>query len=193
MGDSSQCFSLQARIPLGKPHILVVDDDDSVRDLYQRMLNRHGYKVTVVSGGRKRWTSWPRRRSTLSCWTCGCRALEQADKDGIVFLYPPSGKRVAETPVLPTASTLEGNYPNPFNSSTAIPFSLAQEGEVRLGIYDSSGQEVRAVMQRHEKAGSHVVTWDGRDAHGVKVASGVYLCRLSVGDGVWVRKMALLK
>lgn len=64
---------------------------------------------------------------------------------------------------------------------------------MRLGIYDSSGQEVRAVMQRHEKAGSHVVTWDGRDAHGVKVASGVYLCRLSVGDGVWVRKMALLK
>lgn len=53
MGDSSQCFSLQARIPLGKPHTLVVDDDDSVRDLYQRMLNRHGYKVTVVSGGQE--------------------------------------------------------------------------------------------------------------------------------------------
>jgi flagellar hook assembly protein FlgD len=85
------------------------------------------------------------------------------------------------------------NYPTPFNPRTSIGYCVAQEGEVRLSVYNVLGQEVVSLVDGPQAAGRHVVTWDGRDAGGGAVASGLYFCRLEAGDFVQTKKMLLLR
>lgn len=94
----------------------------------------------------------------------------------------------------PGAFRLMPNYPNPFNASTVIRFSLTQPASVRLGVYDLLGQRVRNLVKAEMESGDHRVVWDGRNEAGQDVSSGVYLIRL-IGDrgGMQVRKMVLLR
>lgn len=85
------------------------------------------------------------------------------------------------------------NRPNPFNPSTVIEYYLPQDGEVRLEIYDVKGRHIRRLVSRHEEAGQHKVTWDGRDSCGSPVASGVYVYRLDAGKNMVSKKMILLR
>ena len=88
------------------------------------------------------------------------------------------------------------NAPNPFNAATTISFqvpaALAGE-EIRLGIYNLAGQLVRLLHPESQRAGEHRLTWDGRDAQGLEVASGVYIYRLEVGTEAAHRRMLLLR
>lgn len=88
------------------------------------------------------------------------------------------------------------NAPNPFNASTAIsfliPFRLANE-ETHLSIYNLAGQIVRVLRPETQQAGEHRLSWDGRDALGREVASGVYIYRLNVGEWAVHRRMLLLR
>ena len=88
---------------------------------------------------------------------------------------------------------MEQNFPNPFNPVTTIQFSLPQEDAVRLVIYNSLGQAVRVLVSEHMGAGRHTASWDGTDDLGRDVASGVYLYRLTSGQGTLVRRMMLVK
>jgi plastocyanin len=96
-----------------------------------------------------------------------------------------------ETPA-PTA-TLEQNFPNPFNPSTTIAYTLPNRTRVAMGIYDSEGALVIRLDQGLREAGTHRAEWDGRDASGALVGSGVYFYRLEGVAGVAPRKMVLLK
>lgn len=84
--------------------------------------------------------------------------------------------------------TLVGNYPNPFNPTTEISFSLPSASHVKLEVFNVMGQKVATVVDKHLEAGDHSVTWDGS-----QVASGVYFYRLDAGDFSTTRKMILLK
>ena len=68
--------------------------------------------------------------------------------------------------------------PNPFNPSTTIRYDLPEASHVRLSIYDITGRHVRALVDAYTAAGTHAVVWDGTDASGRAVASGVHLVRL---------------
>ncbi len=84
--------------------------------------------------------------------------------------------------------------PNPFNPHTTIQFHLPARGVVSLALYNLRGQVVRTIAQEHSlEAGRHTLVWDGRDAQGRSVASGMYLYRLTVGEQALVRKIILLK
>jgi hypothetical protein len=83
--------------------------------------------------------------------------------------------------------------PNPFNPSTAIPFSLPVRAEVRLVVYDVSGRFVRALVDGVREAGEYQARWDGRDARGASAATGVYYYALEVGDWRDTRAMVLLR
>ena len=98
-----------------------------------------------------------------------------------------------ETSQLPEDYALRQNYPNPFNPRTSIGYTLAREGQVRLSVYNVLGQEIVTLAAGPQVAGGHVVTWDGRDAGGRSVASGLYFCRLQAGDFVQTKKMLLLR
>jgi hypothetical protein len=85
------------------------------------------------------------------------------------------------------------NVPNPFNPSTTIPFSVAENARVSLRVFDARGALVATLVERDMPAGSHSAVWDGRDSKGIAVASGVYFVRLESNDRVSTRKMVLAK
>jgi len=94
---------------------------------------------------------------------------------------------------LPQRVELLQNHPNPFNPETVIPFSLPRPAQVVVRVYTPLGQLVRTLVQETRQAGYHSVVWDGRDRIGREVASGVYVCHLTVGDVVDVVKAVLLR
>ena len=94
---------------------------------------------------------------------------------------------------VPETSALEQNYPNPFNPTTQIRFQLAEAADVRLSVYDVTGREVAVLVSDRMEAGSYEVAWEGRDASGRVLPSGVYLYRLEAGTFTAVRTMALVK
>jgi hypothetical protein len=89
--------------------------------------------------------------------------------------------------------SLGQNHPNPFNPVTHIPFVIDEAGHVALGVYDISGRLVRNLIDRPMRAGNHAEEWNGRDANGNAVASGVYFYRLTAGGRTLMRKAVLLK
>ena len=88
---------------------------------------------------------------------------------------------------------LERNYPNPFNSGTVIPFSLSSETEVHLQVFDVLGRPVVNLVVGRLQIGLYRVSWEGRDAGGQPVPSGIYLYRLSSGKRAESRKMTLVR
>ena len=93
----------------------------------------------------------------------------------------------------PNRFSLGQNYPNPFNASTHIDFSLAAPSHVVLALFDASGQRVRTLVDGPRQAGSHTVSWNGRNAGGISLASGVYFYRLQTDRSTQVRRLILLK
>ena len=95
------------------------------------------------------------------------------------------------TPQLLTA--LSSNYPNPFNPSTNISFSLANPGEVSIQIFNQKGQLVKTLLNSSLPAGNHQLTWNGTDEQGAQVGSGVYFYRMKSGKYSSTRKMVMMK
>ncbi len=95
--------------------------------------------------------------------------------------------------VIPDRIELAQNFPNPFNPTTTIRFGLVSGGKVKLVIYNVLGQRVRELVNDERAAGFHKVIWDGRNAAGQTIASGLYIYRLETPDGVLSRKMTFLK
>ena len=102
------------------------------------------------------------------------------------------------TPSHPTEIALLPNYPNPFNPETWIPYQLAAPAEVSISIYAADGKLVRTLALGHQPVGiyesrSRAAYWDGRNALGEPVASGVYFYTLTAGDFTATRKMLIRK
>ncbi len=94
---------------------------------------------------------------------------------------------------IPVEFALAQNAPNPFNPTTSIRFGIAEAGPVQLSIYNANGQVVRVLVDGAMETGMHEVTWDGLDAAGRNVASGIYVYRLTSGTSVSVRRMSLVR
>jgi hypothetical protein len=108
-------------------------------------------------------------------------------------LLAPDGVTDTETPRAPAASFLAQNFPNPFNPATRIAFGLAAPADVSLRIYDAAGRLVRVLVEGARPAGNYAELWDGRDARGAAVASGIYFYRLDAGAFESTKKMILLR
>ncbi|MBN1292941.1 MAG: T9SS type A sorting domain-containing protein [Candidatus Latescibacteria bacterium] len=124
-------------------------------------------------------------------WICG---LEGASSNGMVSF----NKNAAMTAVdsenkLPVAVNITGNYPNPFNPSTTINFALNDGGFTSVLIYNIMGQKVRTLVSEFLNPGVHEIVWDGRDESGNAVSSGVYMCRLKMGEQAVTKQMMMLK
>ena len=95
--------------------------------------------------------------------------------------------------ILPGRYALMQNYPNPFNPQTHITYHVPGSEAVRLQLYSLTGQSIRTLVDGVVSGGAHTVVWDGRDASGEPVGSGVYLVRLEAGDFIDSRRMMLLR
>ncbi|MDD3097986.1 MAG: FG-GAP-like repeat-containing protein [Candidatus Cloacimonetes bacterium] len=85
------------------------------------------------------------------------------------------------------------NYPNPFNPSTTISYSVPTDGDVALSIYNARGQLVNTLVNEYKSKGRYLIAWQAKDLRGASVASGVYFLRLRSGNQSISRKILLTK
>jgi len=89
---------------------------------------------------------------------------------------------------LPTKTGLTETYPNPFNPSSTINYGLKYEGHVEIMVYDATGRLVDELVNQHQIAGYHSITWNASSQ-----ASGMYFAKMVAGDVVQTQKLVLLK
>jgi hypothetical protein len=95
---------------------------------------------------------------------------------------------VNDIPVVVNTYHLGNNYPNPFNPSTTIEYTIAQSGRVELAVYNSLGQQVRTLVSDHQTAGQHKIEFNAND-----LASGIYYYKIKSRSFSQVKKMLLIK
>jgi hypothetical protein len=98
-----------------------------------------------------------------------------------------------ETPFVPKATALMQNFPNPFNPTTTLTFDVAQAGNVTIAIYDVSGRLVATLLDARVDVGRRHVEWNGTDASGSLVPSGIYFYRMKAAGFEATRKMILVR
>ena len=95
--------------------------------------------------------------------------------------------------VIPNSIYLYQNYPNPFNPETVIAYQLPEETEVEISIYNILGQKVKTLVKGRIDAGYHKVIWNGKDADGNDVSSGIYFYKINTDKFSETKKMLLMK
>ncbi len=86
-----------------------------------------------------------------------------------------------------------GNFPNPFNPTTTINYSLPKKGKVTIKIYDIMGSLVKDLVSGKKNAGMYNVIWDGKNSNGLQVSSGVYFYKIQLDEQIKTAKMLLMK
>ena len=120
------------------------------------------------------------RRSTYAYWRAG--------PHDIYFNAENLPTGISNTNGIATSYSLSQNFPNPFNPTTSINFSLPKDGLVKLVVYDVLGKEAATLVNAEKTAGNYEVTFDAS-----KLTSGVYFYKLTSGDFTNVKKMLLVK
>jgi hypothetical protein len=116
------------------------------------------------------------------------RHQNESVPSNIMGLTPTGTVGIAEEPVLPTSAWLYQNFPNPFNPTTVIGFSVAKEAYVTLRVYDMLGREVATLWDGMALAGYRQVTFEARG-----LPSGTYFARMTADGIVQTKKMQLVR
>ncbi len=111
------------------------------------------------------------------------------------FLVSNPGATVHEEEQLQVQNTtnLYTNYPNPFNPTTNISFSVSSKSMVQIAIYNVKGQRIKTLCSEILDKGEHDIIWDGKDENNNPVTSGIYFCKMKNGSIVLTNKMVLMK
>ena len=109
-----------------------------------------------------------------------------------IYIAEPTG--VSPLNQVPTELALSQNYPNPFNLKTTIAFALPSSESISLDVFDILGRRVARLIDNAEMtAGVHRIIWDGSNASGETVTSGIYFYRLRAGEKTTIKQMMLIK
>jgi len=120
-------------------------------------------------------------------------AIDPYINNGYPYLQGMPPMSDSDETLTPIKSQLLSNYPNPFNPTTTIVFEMAGEGQVSIDVFNIKGQKIRTLVNGVRGAGNHTVVWDGNDAGGRAMSSGVYFYRMTSGGYAKTRKMLMLK
>jgi ligand-binding sensor domain-containing protein len=114
---------------------------------------------------------------------------------GVSRFMPDTVVAVREKGESPAPFAITGNFPNPFNPSTTISFSLSAPGKVTLSVYDITGRKVRELISDrvYRPYGTYRIVWDGKDDKGMPASSGVYITHLRAGKHTASRRMVLVR
>lgn len=96
-------------------------------------------------------------------------------------------------PLVPLAYSLDQNFPNPFNPSTKIRFTVGHSSHVELEILNVLGQKVKTLFSGDRWIGSYTIEWDGTNDRNAKISSGVYFYQIRTEEFIATKKMVLLK
>jgi hypothetical protein len=146
------------------------------------------YAVVAIDDGTQNWAESGRELESTRWWTWS------GYREAGVTIWCGDAIESGQ----PKYFALHQNAPNPFNPTTTLRFSVADADHVRLAIYDAVGRHVRTLVDRAVPAGEHEIGWDGADATGRRLGSGVYVYRLTStsSDGTVqtaTRRMLLVK
>ena len=180
---------LGKRVPPNSPVDINGDGVVNIFDLTLVAQGIGGAAAPAVATGRP-------DAAAIEAWIAQARLADDgsiAFRQGIANL-----ESLLASLIIPQATALLANYPNPFNPETWIPYQLAAPAEVTLTIYDMNGGTVRRFEMGHQAAGlyqshSRALYWDGRNGGGEPVASGIYFYTLTAGDFTATRKMLIRK
>jgi len=117
--------------------------------------------------------------------------IEPSTANGQIIIGQPVG--IGGDFSVPRAFELISNYPNPFNATTTISFTVSAAGYANLTVYDIQGQRVCQLMDEYLTAGHYGVVWNGLTDDGKAVASGIYFYRLTHNNEAVTKKMNLVK
>jgi hypothetical protein len=184
-----QSVSTEGNLPEGRRFI----------DQSAQPTTHYWYAIVAVNDGSQNWAE-PEQKLESSRWWTWLGYSEAGLTTGAVLTAEgvPACPIVAISGEHPTRFALHSNAPNPFNPATTLRFSIADADHVRLVIYDAVGRHVRTIVDRAVPAGEHEIMWDGADATGRRLGSGVYVYRLTAtgSDGTVqtaTRRMLLVR
>jgi hypothetical protein len=179
--------------------VLVSDpDNDAITTLTADLTNLpsgSGATFTPEPGNRRAlllWTPLPGNVGNYKVGFFASNAL-QGCASTMIHIVPAGATAVEVDAPSPAAPSLEQNRPNPFNPHTSIRVNLPRETHVRLDIFDVHGRRMIGLVDGVLPAGPRDLVWDGRDAHGRQLPSGIYLYRMEAAAVSLARRMVLLR
>jgi len=123
--------------------------------------------------------------------------LQHEFMNGAITYHGPTIAEVTDgsgnIPLPPTVTALNKPYPNPFNPTLNISYSIASPALVKLDIYNSRGQLVNSIFDGQKQAGNYITRWNGKDLAGNSVSTGTYFVRMSAGKYESTQKVVLIK
>jgi len=130
---------------------------------------------------------------SLSSYGSAVYTISTQEEMVVLPPIPPIVSVDDQIAIIPKEFYLFQNFPNPFNPSTTIRYSIVQAGNVSIKIYDILGREIKTLVNEFKTVGTHRSHWNGNDKFGNKVSSGIYIYRIESGSFVQAKKMILLK
>jgi len=112
---------------------------------------------------------------------------------GFMEVIDPTTDVADGTAAVPKRFHLSESYPNPFNPSTTLAYELAKYSEVKIVVYDMLGKQIKTLINGSKAAGAYTAKWDGTNDAGLRVASGLYFCKMITPDYSRTVKMTLIK
>lgn len=191
MSKSNNSYVPSGWTQVGEPLELVVTSGNAISGLEMR------YKDISVL--RTHYADYDESKIGLYALTGGSwEYIGGQGSNGRVTAFKTKGTRIAafynpDHVTIPTEFTLDQNYPNPFNPTTKIRYAVPADGKVVIKVYNVLGQEIRTLVNEVKNIGRYDVTWDGRNATGQLVSSGIYFYRLEAGNVIKSKKMMFIK
>ena len=128
---------------------------------------------------------WPSGDVDISTDIPVNRVLTAVEGQGVTSVDAPRA--------LPERFAARQNYPNPFNPETTISYLLPEASQVTIEIFNTQGQRVRKLLSANQLAGTHHLSWDGRDDKGIAMPSGLYFYRIKAGERADAKRMLLVR
>lgn len=169
---------------------------DRYADTFTLMdIRKHTYKIqdSLFKSYEQHLPEWlaqsPKTAAeNMTNWTFAIHAWAKAEYDSLGDLLP-----IAEPgKIQPKSIDLRQNYPNPFNGSTVIPFYLDKTAFAELRIFNISGQEIWRTAKKKMSSGLHRIRFEVNTIHKLRLAGGIYFCRLQINKTLKTRKMIYL-
>ena len=160
----------------------------ATRNITGYKIYRDGVEIGTASGLSYEDTNVASGQYTYHATTIFSGGFESVASNSVTVQHTD-----APSPLVPSETALNGNYPNPFNPTTRIQFSLAQAANVRIDIFNIKGEVVKTLVNGNLDAAYHSITWNGEDNSGCTVGSGIYFYKMRAGKFTSTRKMILMK
>ncbi len=124
--------------------------------------------------------------------------LEAVEMSGINTVYGPVSLKTKpaddnNTPADPMQTKFNTLYPNPFNPSVTLAYSLAQSEKVSIRVYNAKGELVKILLNKNQNTGTYRLTWDGNNQSGQKCGTGIYYFKMQAGEYQTIHKALLVK